>query len=149
MAVLDAIVENINAANDGDYDAARRLRKAVFMNASKFGKQMTKAELLESWKLRPRDELLEAFLWSNGKDADDPALVANLRATLEKKPAAKPKAAATGAITIQSPSTADAVPTPAVQPGVVAPPLPAGTDTTGTTEGLGFESLPAFEKENQ
>ena len=147
FAILDAIVENINAAGEGDYDAARRLRKAVFINATKFGKQMTKEELMKEWKVSPSDELLEAFIWSNGKDADDPNTVAKLRAELEKKPGVKPKAAPPGAITIQSPSTADAVPTPAVQPSIVAPPLPAGTDTTGTTEGLGFESLPAFEKE--
>jgi len=83
-AILRAIVANIRDAEGGDKAAQKRIRRAVYINAKKFGKQMLTKDLLEMWKEEPTDELIERFLWSNGKDGDSATEVAKFRATLEK-----------------------------------------------------------------
>lgn len=131
VAILNAIVENIRDANSGDVEAQRRLRKAVFSNAAKFGKTMDKETLKKSWKNNPSDGLLEAYLWSNGRDAT-PEAVAKLRSILEGgvKPIVQNQPA--GVTTIQASGDS-------IAPPPVAPPQPQGG-------GLGLD-LPPFEPE--
>jgi len=127
-AILRAIVENIRDAEGGDVAAQKRLRKAVFTSAAKFGgKVMTQEQLRKSWKENPSDGLLEAFLWSNGKEAT-PENVESLKSLLE------------GASTAQNIQPAGAI---LIQGVDDATQIQASTDTT-QGGGLGLD-LPQFE----